>query len=380
MAGSAAGRAGDARPDNPGALAPGGRTLPRVEAQRRTALWSVFAALALIALKLGTGLATHSLGLISEAAHSGTDLIAALLTFFAVGVAVRPADPGHQYGHGKAEHLAALAEGAILVLASVFIMWRAIVRLVDGGMPVNATWYALLVMGIVICIDLARTTASWRAARAYSSPALSSNALHFGSDLAGSVAVLVGLLLVRGGYPRADAVAALHPPGEHGEVHAEALEGQRHSGLHRAGCAPGEVLLREPQLEPGRALAPVRVVHGRDPRFLGGCRLLTGEQVGAHALLTVPNGPARAERDGERRVLLVEQRGHGPQRVEFRPGRRLERLAGGTQAVDLVSRGRPRHPADPYRGAGQLDRSRHRRERELEPVPMPAGELVAGSL
>src|SRR5438093_722491 len=177
--------------------------------QRRTALVSVFAAIALIALKLGTGIATGSLGLLSEAAHSGTDLVAALLTFFAVGVAVRPADPGHQYGHGKAEHLAALAEGAILVLASVFIMWRAIVRLVDGGMSVNATWYALLVMGIVICIDLARTTASWRAARAYSSPALASNALHFGSDLGGSLAVLAGLLLVRSGYPRADAVAAL---------------------------------------------------------------------------------------------------------------------------------------------------------------------------
>jgi cation diffusion facilitator family transporter len=180
-----------------------------VEAQRRTALWSVFAALALIGLKLGTGLATHSLGLISEAAHSGTDLIAALLTFFAVGVAVRPADPGHQYGHGKAEHLAALAEGAILVLASAVIVWRAITRLVDGGTEVHATWYALLVVGVVIAIDLGRTTASWRAARAYSSPALASNALHFGSDLGGSLAVLAGLLLVRAGHPRADAVAAL---------------------------------------------------------------------------------------------------------------------------------------------------------------------------
>jgi cation diffusion facilitator family transporter len=180
-----------------------------VEAQRKAALWSVLAALALIALKLGTGLATHSLGLISEAAHSGTDLIAALLTFFAVGVAVRPADPGHQYGHGKAEHLAALAEGAILVVASAFIVWRAIVRLAHGGSSVHAAWYALLVVGVVICIDISRTVASWRAARAYSSPALASNALHFGSDLGGSVAVLVGLLLVRSGYPRADAVAAL---------------------------------------------------------------------------------------------------------------------------------------------------------------------------
>ncbi|HET8751645.1 MAG TPA: cation diffusion facilitator family transporter [Gaiellaceae bacterium] len=180
-----------------------------MEAQRKAALWSVVAALALIALKLATGLATHSLGLISEAAHSGTDLVAALLTFFAVGVAVRPADPGHQYGHGKAEHLAALAEGAILVLASAVIVWRAITRLVDGGSSVRATWYALLVVGVVICIDVARTTSSWRAARAYSSPALASNALHFGSDLGGSVAVLVGLLLVRAGHPGADAVAAL---------------------------------------------------------------------------------------------------------------------------------------------------------------------------
>jgi cation diffusion facilitator family transporter len=180
-----------------------------VEAQRRTALWSVIAAVALIALKLGTGLAAHSLGLVSAAADSGTDLIAALLTFFAVGVAVRPADPGHQYGHGKAEHLAALAEGAILVVASIFIVWRAISHLVHGGASVQATWYAFVVVGIVICIDVARTTASWRGARAYSSPALASNALHFGSDLGGTVAVLIGLLLVRAGHPDADSVAAL---------------------------------------------------------------------------------------------------------------------------------------------------------------------------
>ena len=180
-----------------------------MEAQRKAALWSVVAALALIGLKLGTGLATHSLALISEAAHSGTDLIAALLTFFAVGVAVRPADPGHQYGHGKAEHLAALAEGTILVGASAAIIWRAISRLVNGGGSVHATWYALAVVGVVIAIDISRTTASWRAAQAYSSPALASNALHFGSDLGGSLAVLVGLVLVRAGHPRADAVAAL---------------------------------------------------------------------------------------------------------------------------------------------------------------------------
>jgi len=179
-------------------------------APRRTALFSVVAALALIGLKLGTGLATGSLGLISEAVHSGTDLIAALLTFFAVGVAVRPADTGHQYGHGKAEHLSALAEGAILVLASLLIVWRAIMRLTGSTQPtVHASWWALVVIGVVLVIDVGRTIASARAARAYGSAALSANALHFASDFAGSIAVLVGLLLVRAGYVQADSIAAL---------------------------------------------------------------------------------------------------------------------------------------------------------------------------
>src|SRR5213596_3894822 len=114
--------------------------------QRRAALTSVFAAAALVALKLSVGLVTHSLGLISEALHSGTDLVAALLTFFAVGVAVRPADVAHQYGHGKAEHLSALAEATILVAASFFIAWRAITHLVDARTAsVEPRWYAFAV-------------------------------------------------------------------------------------------------------------------------------------------------------------------------------------------------------------------------------------------
>ena len=181
-----------------------------MDPQRRTALWSVLAAVALIALKLATGLATHSLGLVSEAIHSGTDLVAALLTFLAVGVAVRPADVAHQYGHGKAEHLAALAEAAFLVVASLVIAWRAVERLTGSGKAaVHAVWWALLVVGAVILVDLARTLASARAARRYRSAALSANALHFAGDLAGSVAVLVGLLLARAGQPKGDAAAAL---------------------------------------------------------------------------------------------------------------------------------------------------------------------------
>jgi cation diffusion facilitator family transporter len=178
--------------------------------QRRTALVSVLAACALIALKLAAGIPSHSLGLFSEAAHSGTDLIAALLTFVAVGVSGRPADRSHAYGHGKAEHLAALGEAAILVAASLLIVWRAVAHLI-GTSPVrvHAAWYTLAVIIVVIVVDLSRTLVSWRAARRYGSFALQSNALHFGSDLAGSSAVLVGLLLLRAGWREADSAAAL---------------------------------------------------------------------------------------------------------------------------------------------------------------------------
>jgi cation diffusion facilitator family transporter len=181
-----------------------------VSPQRRTALVSVLAAAGLVALKFTVGLATHSLGLLSEAAHSGTDLIAALLTFFAVGVAGRPADPGHQYGHGKAEHLAALAEATFLVGASLVIVYRALTHIFDKSPDrVRPTWYALATIGGVMAVDICRLVVSMRAARSYTSAAFQANALHFGSDLLGSGAVLVGLAVARAGYLDADSFAAL---------------------------------------------------------------------------------------------------------------------------------------------------------------------------
>ena len=163
--------------------------------QRRTALVSVVAASALIVLKLGTGLASGTLGLLSEALHSATDLVAALLTFFAVGVAVRPADVAHQYGHGKAEHLAALAEASILVLAEPRSSPAvAVARLREAESSVDADVVGDPRALVVIAIDASRTIVSLRTARRFGSPALQSNALHFGSDLAGSTAVLAGLL------------------------------------------------------------------------------------------------------------------------------------------------------------------------------------------
>jgi len=181
-----------------------------VNPPRRAALVSVVAAAVLVALKLTVGLVTHSLGLVSEAIHSGTDLVAALLTFFAVGVSGRPADPSHQYGHGKAEHLSALAEAGFLAAASVFIGVRAVERLAGSSQPaVHAAWYAFAVVGIVLVVDATRAVLSWRASRRYRSAALGANALHFAGDFAGTFAVLVGLLFARAGHPNGDSVAAL---------------------------------------------------------------------------------------------------------------------------------------------------------------------------
>lgn len=182
--------------------------------QRRTALVSVGAACLLIAIKLVAGIASSSLGLLAEAAHSGTDLAAALLTFFAVSVAVRPADPGHPYGHGKAQNLAALAESAFLIAVSLVIAAAAVARLAGWvSFEVDPTAWTFAAVALVIVIDASRLSVSLRTGRRYRSDALLANALHFGSDLAGTLAVLAGLVAAAYGFPEGDAIAALFVAG-----------------------------------------------------------------------------------------------------------------------------------------------------------------------
>jgi cation diffusion facilitator family transporter len=173
------------------------------------ALVSIFAALALVAIKLGAGIASGSLGLLAEALHSGADLVAATLTFVAIRVGQRPPDSRHPWGHGRAEHLAALGEALLLLAATAYIAWEAIHRIVSGSADVEVQGWLLLVMVVVITIDVWRVVASHRAAVAYGSPALASNALHFAGDLAGSIAVFIGLGMVAFGFDAGDSIAAL---------------------------------------------------------------------------------------------------------------------------------------------------------------------------
>jgi cation diffusion facilitator family transporter len=182
--------------------------------QRRTALVSVGAACLLVAIKLVAGIASSSLGLLAEAAHSGTDLAAALLTFFAVSVAVRPADHGHPWGHGKAQNLAALAEAGFLILVSVGIAVAAVLRLAGViEFEVEPTWWTFAAIAVVLVIDASRTVVSLRGARRYGSDALLANALHFGSDFAGTIAVIAGLIAAALGFPAGDSIAALFVSG-----------------------------------------------------------------------------------------------------------------------------------------------------------------------
>jgi cation diffusion facilitator family transporter len=201
--GALSGAGGDAAADQ--------RRIPdRLGDPRRVARLSVIAAAGLALLKLVTGLVTGSLGFLAEAAHSGTDLAAAILTLLALRVALRPPDRDHPYGHGKAEHLAALGEGIFLVLVSGVIAAQAVARLTgESAHDVEATWWAFAVIAVVLAVDLSRALISARAARRHGSAALAANAVHFASDFAGTLAVLAGLLLARSGTPEGDAVAAL---------------------------------------------------------------------------------------------------------------------------------------------------------------------------
>jgi cation diffusion facilitator family transporter len=181
----------------------------RAHAQRRTTLVSIVVAAVLVALKLGVGLATHSLGLVSAGIESSGDVIAATLTFFAVRLGGRPADRGHPYGHRRAENLGALGEAAILLVGGLIVSVDAIRRLVSSAAPPHIRWYQFAVIGIAVALDLSRTSISLIAARRYSSPALRSNAFHFAADMLGSLAVLAGLLAVHAGMRQGDAIAAL---------------------------------------------------------------------------------------------------------------------------------------------------------------------------
>jgi cation diffusion facilitator family transporter len=161
---------------------------------------SVLAAIAITSLKIVVGLSTGSLGILSEAAHSGLDLVAAIVTFLSIRVSDKPADADHQYGHGKVENFSAFIETGLLLLTCIWIIYEAFERLFFRKVEIEPSIAAFAVMLLSIGLDYWRSRALGRIAVKYDSQALEADALHFSTDIWSSAVVILGLLLVQFGH------------------------------------------------------------------------------------------------------------------------------------------------------------------------------------
>jgi cation diffusion facilitator family transporter len=192
-----------------------------MRAEKRAAAGnSVLAAILITGLKIVVGITTGSLGILSEAAHSALDLIAALITFFSVGLSDKPADADHQYGHGKIENFSAFAETSLLLLTCSWIIYEAGQRLFFRHIEIEPSLAAFAVMFFSMVVDWWRSRALGRIANKYDSQALEADALHFSTDIWSAGVVILGLLLVQLGRSyhvdwlrNADPIAALFVAG-----------------------------------------------------------------------------------------------------------------------------------------------------------------------
>jgi cation diffusion facilitator family transporter len=180
------------------------------------ALSSIWAAVAITALKIVVGVSTGSLGILSEAAHSALDLVAAAVTYLSVRVSDKPADAVHQYGHGKVENFSAFIETGLLLLTCVWIVYEAVRRLFFHERHIDPSVWAFVVMGVSIAVDVWRSRRLRTVAEKYDSQALLADALHFSTDIWSSSVVILGLALVAAGnfwstpwLAKADPIAAL---------------------------------------------------------------------------------------------------------------------------------------------------------------------------
>ena len=180
-----------------------------IKEKKRVALISVLAAIVLTGSKLAIGVLTGSLGILSEALHSGLDLVAAVITYISVSISDKPADRNHNYGHGKIENLSALVETILLLITCAWIMYEAVSRLVLGKTHIEVNVWSYIVVISSIIIDVNRSRMLSKAAKKHNSQALEADALHFATDIWSSAVVLFGLVCANFGYYFADSVAAL---------------------------------------------------------------------------------------------------------------------------------------------------------------------------
>jgi len=176
-----------------------GRQNEEAREKRGAALLSVGSAVLLVSLKAFLVFRTGSLGVLSEALHSGLDLLAAVITFLSVRVSDEPADERHPYGHGKFENFSAFVETALLLLTALYIIYEAFDRLFFHHVHIQPSVTAILVLGVALAIDVTRARALKHVAQKYSSDALEADALHFSTDVWSTMVVISGIGLVWAG-------------------------------------------------------------------------------------------------------------------------------------------------------------------------------------
>jgi cation diffusion facilitator family transporter len=294
-----------------------------VQEKHRAALSSVLAAIFLTLVKLVVGLATGSLGILAEVAHSSLDLVAAAVTLFAVRVSGRPADQEHTYGHGKVENLSALFETVLLLVTCAWIIYEAIQRLFFKEVAVETSIWAFLVMFLAIAIDFSRSRLLYRVAKKYDSQALEADALHFSTDIWSSSVVIAGLALVAISnwldipwLAKADSVAAIGVAGIvvwvslqlGGRTVTALLDGvpaSERDAVLRAVRVPGVVDVRQVRVRRSgpEAFADVRLTVGRDASFERTHDIAAAAEAAVQKLLpgadvVVQVEPVRADHEG----------------------------------------------------------------------------------
>jgi cation diffusion facilitator family transporter len=170
-----------------------------VREKKQAALLSVGSAIVLVSLKAFLVLRTGRLGVLSEALHSGLDLVAAVITFLSVRVSDQPADERHPYGHGKFENFSAFVETALLLITALYIIFEAFERLFFRAVHIQPSLTAVIVLTFALIIDMTRARALAGVVKKYPSEALEADALHFSTDVWSTIVVIAGIGLVWAG-------------------------------------------------------------------------------------------------------------------------------------------------------------------------------------
>lgn len=183
---------------------------PSYKEKNRIVITSIIASSCLAILKLSIGFSTNSLAILSEALHSGLDVLAAFMTLYAVRLVIKPPDMRFTYGYAKIESISSLAEILLLLLVAGWIFYEGIERIFFKSIEPEITIFSFLIMIVSIVIDYGRSKALFKVARKYGSQAIEADALHFKADMISSSIVIAGLFSVLVlNIPNADAYAAI---------------------------------------------------------------------------------------------------------------------------------------------------------------------------